>query len=54
MKRQFKIYKQGVTDYVVNVVSFEGQPFDVKAKMEKYLSLGYLVFTMDWKEVTND
>jgi hypothetical protein len=50
MINQFKIYKKGTTtNGKVTIVSKEGEPFNRKAKIEKYQYLGYKVYDMNDK-----
>lgn len=51
MKYEFKVYKEGVTATKVAILSKSSEPFNKKEKINKYLSLGYRVFTMDDKEI---
>jgi hypothetical protein len=52
MKKEFKIYKKGTTTKgKVTILSKKGIPFNKKAKIEKYLSLGYKVYDMKDKEI---
>lgn len=43
MKKQFEIFKDGVTADWVQIVSKEGEDFDKPKKIAKYLSLGYKI-----------
>lgn len=50
MKNEFKIYKKGTTtNGKVTILSKEGEPFNKKAKIKKYLDLGYKVYDMNDK-----
>jgi hypothetical protein len=52
MKKEFKIYKKGTTSKgKVTIISKEGEPFNKKAKIQKYLALGYKVYDMNYKEI---
>jgi hypothetical protein len=51
MKKQFKIYKKGTTDGKVTILSKKGEVFNRKAKIQKYLALGYKVYDMNDKEI---
>lgn len=52
MKNQFKIFKKGTTtNGKVTILSKEGEPFNKKAKIQKYLALGYKVYDMNDKEI---
>jgi hypothetical protein len=52
MKKEFKIYKKGTTSKKVVILSKEGEPFNKIAKIQKYLFLGYQVFNMNNKQIT--
>ncbi len=52
MKKEFMIYKEGMTDHKITIISKVGEPFDRESKINKYLTLGYQVFEMDGKEIT--
>jgi len=41
--KQFIIFKEGVTERPVTIVSLLNQPFDKEAKIKKYEYLGYKV-----------
>lgn len=43
MKTAFYIFKQGTTDGWVKILMPISEPFDMQAKIGKYLSLGYQV-----------
>ena len=47
MKKQFKVYKEGVTDGMITILSKQGDPFDKDKKIDKYISLGYSVYFMN-------
>ena len=47
MKKEFKIYKKGVTDKIITIISKKGEPFNRDQKIDKYLLLGYTVYDMD-------
>ena len=49
MKKEFQIFKHGVTKERVTILSKEGEVFDRKAKIRKYKDLGYQVFDMNNK-----
>jgi hypothetical protein len=51
MKAEFKIFKEGVTNAMVTIVSKIGEDFNLEAKISKYLLLGYQVFEMDNTEI---
>lgn len=53
MKKEFKIFKKGVTSGKRIIFSKNGEPFNKKDKIRKYLILGYKVFNMDDKEITS-
>lgn len=43
MKKEFTIFKQGVTDSPITILSKVGEPFNKSAKIAKYLYLGYTI-----------
>ena len=47
MKQEFKIYKQGVTDSMVIILSKNGEPFNRIDKIKKYIMLGYDVYDLN-------
>ena len=47
MIKQFQIFKQGMTDSKVTILSKVGEEFDFNFKVSKYKYLGYQVFDMD-------
>lgn len=51
-KREFQIYKEGITSERVTIVSKPNEPFDKGAKINKYLGLGYSVWGMDGEQIT--
>jgi len=52
MKKEFQISKKGVTKGKITVLSKEGETFNKKTKIKKYLDLGYKVYDMNDKEIT--
>ena len=52
MKPEFKIFKSGVTDRKVTIVSEKGKPFNKEAKIQKYLDLGYIIYDLYDKQIT--
>jgi len=40
---EFTIFKKGVTEAPVKILSKEGEPFNKVAKIQKYTNLGYTV-----------
>ena len=52
MKREFQIFKEGITDHKIVVLSSPNEPFNRAAKIQKYLYLGYRVYDMSGKEIT--
>jgi len=52
MKKEFKVYKAGVTEEKVTIMSRGDNTFDRDAKIAKYFLLGYRVFEMDDTEIT--
>ena len=46
MKREFQIFKQGVTDGKITILSKNGEYFNKSAKVAKYKYLGYTVYEM--------
>ena len=53
MKQEFRIYKRGTTKGKITILSKEGELFNREAKIQKYLSLGFRVWDMNNKEITN-
>jgi len=51
MKKEFQIFKEGVTDYKITIMSNPKERFDRDAKIKRYLSLGYNVYNMKGKEI---
>lgn len=51
MKREFCIYKEGVTAGKIAIMSREGEPFDYTAKVQKFRALGYRVYKLDGTEI---
>jgi hypothetical protein len=51
MKKEFYIYKEGVTSEKTAIMSKVGEPFDRTAKIQKFLTLGYSVYELDGTEV---
>ena len=47
MKKEFKIYKLGVTDSKITILSKVGEDFNKKEKIKKYISLGYEVYDLN-------
>ena len=43
MTPQFTVYKKGVTNEPITILSKDGEHFNKQTKIEKYLSLGYTV-----------
>jgi hypothetical protein len=50
-KKQFKIYKKGITDSKITIVSKKGESFNKLAKMRMYLLLEYKVYDLNNKEI---
>jgi len=46
MKKQFKVFKQGMTDYPITICSKVGEPFDEQFKRNKYIYLGYTIIEL--------
>ncbi len=52
MKKEFQIYKEGVTtNGKVTILSKDSEPFDKEQKIKKYLYLGYKVYDMNGKAI---
>lgn len=51
MKAEFKIYKDGVTDGLITILSKEGEVFNRELKIIKYKYLGYRVYSMKGEEI---
>jgi len=52
MKREFKIYKQGITTAGKRtILSSTSIPFNRTEKIKKYLILGYKVYDLNDKEI---
>ena len=51
MKKEFKIYKEGTTSDKITILSRDGEEFNKKSKIKKYLSLGYKVYNMQDEEI---
>jgi len=47
MNKEFKIFKEGVTDRIITILSDPSRPFDKYAKIRFYQNLGYTVFDMN-------
>ncbi len=47
MKKEFKIYKAGMTDSKITILSKIGEDFNREEKIKKYLSLGYEVYDLN-------
>lgn len=52
MKPEFTVFKKGITDKPLVIVSKEGEPFNSDAKIQKYIALGYTVYSLDGKQLT--
>jgi hypothetical protein len=50
-KKEFKIYKKGITDRKITIVSIKGEPFNKLAKMRMYLLLQFKVYNLNNKEI---
>jgi hypothetical protein len=51
-KKEFQVYKEGFTiSGKIMILSKVGEPFNKKAKIKKYLSLGYQVFDTNNTEI---
>jgi hypothetical protein len=50
-KKEFTIFKQGMTHEPVTILSKEGERFDRDAKIDFYLYLGYAVCNMDGTKI---
>jgi hypothetical protein len=48
-KKEFKIYKKGITDKKVTILSKKGEKFNKEFKIKKYLSLGFKVYNLNNK-----
>ena len=52
MKKEFKIYKEGVTtEGKVTILSKVGESFNKEEKIQKYLFLGYTVYDLEDNEI---
>ena len=51
MKKEFKVYKEGVTESAVTILSKNGEYFNRASKIKMYLSLGYKVYDMNDNEI---
>ncbi len=51
MKKEFQIFKEGITNGKITILSNPKEPFDRAAKISKFLALGYKVYDMDGKEI---
>jgi hypothetical protein len=47
MKKEFKIFKQGVTETKITILSKVGEDFNKQEKIKKYIFLGYEVFDLN-------
>ena len=47
MKKEFIIFKEGVTDTMVTILSNPSEGFDKTFKVAKYKYLGYLVYDLN-------
>lgn len=50
MKREFTVFKQGTTDKPTFILSHPSEPFNKRAKILKFIELGYKVTDLDGKE----
>jgi len=51
MKKEFYIYKEGVTSEKTAIMSKVGEPFDKTVKIQKFISLGYTVYDINGIEI---
>jgi hypothetical protein len=51
MKREFQIYKEGVTLEKITILSRIGECFNREYKIKKYLYLGYNVFDLNGNKI---
>lgn len=52
MKEEFKVFKRGVTDGVITILSDKSMPFDRDKKIKKFLWLGYTVYDINGVEIS--
>jgi hypothetical protein len=50
MKKEFTIFKQGTTAAPVTILSHPSEPFNKRAKVLKFIHLGYSVHELNGKE----
>ena len=52
MKKEFKIFKSGVTETKVTILSKVGEEFNKEQKIKKYILLGYEVYDLNDNKIT--
>ena len=43
MKTMFKVFKKGTTEHPISILKADGEEFNMDAKRQKYIYLGYTI-----------